>query len=62
MNSLSTLILDHITGTFFMGDSKKLEEEKIFGLVSQHPTFHCLKKLYVHEVSCVKGNLKEYLM
>ncbi|XP_052031695.1 oogenesin-1-like [Apodemus sylvaticus] len=61
MNSLSTLILDHITGTFFTGDSKKLDEEKIFRLVSQHPTFQSLKKLYVQDVSYVKGNLKEYL-
>ena len=61
MNSLSTLILYYITGTFSVGDFEKLDEEKIFRLISQHPTLHCLQELYVHEVSFIKGNLKEYL-
>ncbi|XP_052031822.1 oogenesin-1-like [Apodemus sylvaticus] len=61
MNSLSTLILNHITGPFFMGDSVKLDEEKIFRLISQHPTLHCLQNLYLHAISFTKVNLKEYL-
>ena len=61
MNSLSTLILHHITGTFSMGGFEKLDEEKIFRLISQLPTLHCLQKLNAYEVSFIKGNLKEYL-
>ena len=61
MNCLSSLILHHITGTLSMGDSEKLDEEKILKLISQDPTLHCLQNLNVHEVSFIKGNLKEYL-
>ena len=61
MNRLSSLILHHITGTFSMGGSEKLDEEKIFRLISQLPTLHCLQEFWVHDVSFIKGNLKEYL-
>ena len=61
MKSLFTLTLDHIIGTFSLGDSEKLDEETIFSLISQLPTLHCLQKLYVNDVPFIKGNLKEYL-
>ena len=59
-NSLSTLILHHITGALTTRNAEKLDE-KIFRFISQQPTLHFLQILYVHDVSFIKGNLNEYL-